>query len=37
VTRTFAAHIDVAIVCVPNVSMSPALQFVVEFVEHEIA
>jgi hypothetical protein len=37
VTRTFAAHIDVAIVCVPNVSMSPALQLVVEFVEHEIA
>jgi hypothetical protein len=29
--------LDVAIVCVTNVSMSPALQFAVEFVEHDIA
>jgi hypothetical protein len=37
VTRTFAAHIDVAVICVTDMSVSPALQLAVEFVEHDIA
>jgi hypothetical protein len=36
-TRTFAANVNVAIVRIPDVPMSPALQLPVEFVEHEIA
>ena len=37
VTRTFAAHIDVAVICVANMSMSPTRQLAVECIEHEIA
>jgi len=36
-TRTLTAHIDVAVIGVADVSVSPALQFAVEFVEHDIA
>src|SRR5450631_3887409 len=36
-TRTLTAHIDVAVICVADVSVSPALQFAVEFIEHDIA
>ena len=36
-TRTFAAHIDVAVICVADMPVSPALQLAVEFVEHEVA
>ena len=37
VTRTFTAHIDIAVICVANMSVSPALQLAVEFVEHDVA
>jgi hypothetical protein len=37
VTRTLTAHIDVAVICVADVPVSPALQFAVEFIEHDIA
>src|SRR5450759_4541742 len=36
-TRALAANVDVAVVRVANIAMSPALQLTVEFVEHEIA
>ncbi len=36
-TRPFATNVNVAIVRVSNKTMSPALQFPVEFVEHEVA
>jgi len=36
-TRTFAAHIDVAVICVTDMSVSPALQLTVEFIEHDVA
>src|SRR5262249_54839519 len=36
-TRPLAAHVDVAVVRVPNKAMSPALQFSVKFVEYEVA
>ena len=36
-TCPFAANVDVAVVRVTNETMSPALQFAVEFVEHEVA
>src|SRR5260370_19559012 len=35
-TRALAAEVDVAVVRVANVAMSPALQLTVEFVEHEV-
>src|SRR6266478_772869 len=35
-TRTLAANVDVAVVRVANIAMSPALQLTVEFVEHEV-
>src|SRR5258705_9915250 len=36
-TRTLATHIDIAIVCVTNIAMSPTLQLPVQQVEHKIA
>src|SRR5712692_7247613 len=35
-TRALAANVDVAVVRVANIAMSPALQLTVEFVEHEV-
>src|SRR3989442_10338586 len=35
-TRALAANVDVAVVRVANIAMSPALQLPVEFVEHEV-
>jgi hypothetical protein len=35
--RPFAANVEITIIRISNVSMSPALQLPVEFVEHEIA
>jgi hypothetical protein len=32
VIRTLTAHIDVAVICVVDVSVSPAFQFAVEFI-----
>src|SRR6266850_2845917 len=36
-TRLFAANINVAVVRISNTALSPALQFPVEFIEHEVA
>jgi hypothetical protein len=30
-------HIDVAVICVAYMEVSPALQFAVEFIEHDVA
>src|SRR5437667_1873457 len=35
-TRALAPNVDVAVVRVANITMSPALQLTVEFVEHEV-
>src|SRR4030088_87980 len=36
-TRTLATHIDIAVVCVTNIAMSPTLQLPVQRVEHKVA
>src|SRR5207253_10825289 len=35
-TRVLAASVDVAVVCIANIPMSPTLQLTVEFVAHEV-
>ena len=35
-TRSFAADVNVTVVRVPNEAVSPSLQLLVEFVEHEV-
>ena len=35
-TRAFAANVDVTVIRIANKAVSAALQFLVEFIEHEV-